>query len=99
MDNGIHTLLHCPSWDAERRNMFAALGLDLDLDREYARVIEAIMGSSLAFARFCEAVMRAKEEARETARGIGRPGWYIRLCLHLSRGTLTTRSGWYEYFL
>ena len=43
--------------------MFAALGLDLDLDREYARVIEAIMGSSLAFARFCEAVMRAKEEA------------------------------------
>jgi len=31
IDNGVHTLLRCPSWDAERENLFAALGLDLDL--------------------------------------------------------------------
>ncbi|XP_018350294.1 PREDICTED: uncharacterized protein LOC108753310 [Trachymyrmex septentrionalis] len=67
MDNGVHTLLHCPSWDAERGNLFVALGLDLDLDRDYARMIEAIMDSSVTwtvFARFCEVVMRAKEEAK-----------------------------------
>ena len=43
-----------------------ALGLDLDLDREYNLVIEAIMCSSkawTAFANFCETVMKRKEEA------------------------------------
>ena len=63
----VHTLFHCPFWDAERGNLFVALGLDLDLDRDYARMIEAIMDSSVTwtvFARFCEVVMRAKEEAK-----------------------------------
>ena len=68
IDNDVHTFLHCPSWAAERRNLFVALGLDLDLDQEYARVIEAIMGSSVAwtaFARFFKAVMRVKQEAEK----------------------------------
>ena len=34
IDNAVHTLLHCPSWAVERGNLFVALGLDLDLDRE-----------------------------------------------------------------
>ena len=71
IDNGVHTLLRCPSWDAERENLFATLDLDLDLNREYARVIEAIMGSYVAwtaFARFCEVVMRAKERAERDRR-------------------------------
>ena len=62
IDNGVHILLHCPSWAVESRNLFA-LGLYLDLDREYDLVI---MGSSeawTAFACFCETVMRSKEEA------------------------------------
>ena len=43
-----------------------ALGLDLDLDREYNLVIGAIMCFSetwTAFANFCETVMKRKEEA------------------------------------
>ena len=52
IDNAVHTLLHCPSWEVERRNLFVALGLDLDLDREYNLVIGAIMGSSEAWTAF-----------------------------------------------
>ena len=46
--------------------MFAALDLDLDLDRKYNLVIGAIMCSSeawTAFTNFCETVMKRKEEA------------------------------------
>ncbi|XP_011063045.1 PREDICTED: uncharacterized protein LOC105151187 [Acromyrmex echinatior] len=63
-DNAVHTFLHCPSWVVERGNLFVALGLDLDLDREY-NLVEAIMCSSetwTSFANFYEAVMRRKEE-------------------------------------
>ena len=91
VDNGTHTLLHCPSWAVERGNLFVALGLDLDLDREYDRVIGAIMGSSEAwttFARYCETVMRRRRQ-----KGIVRePEWCIRPYL-LSLETLTPRSG------
>ena len=50
----VHTLFHCPSWDAERGNLFVALGLDLDLDREYARVIGGSSIAWTAFARFAK---------------------------------------------
>lgn len=39
VDNAVHALLRCPSWVAERVNLFEALGLDMDLDREYDVVI------------------------------------------------------------
>ena len=72
IDSTVHTFLHCPSWAVERGNLFVALGLNLDLDREYNLVIGAIMGSSeawTAFANFCETVVRRKEEAEGDREG------------------------------
>jgi len=76
MDNATHTLLHCLSWAVERENLFVAFSLDLDLDRKYTHVIEAIVGSSdawTAFANFCEVVIKRKkmEKEREREQTIG----------------------------
>lgn len=62
VDDAAHTLLECPSWEAERWAMTATINVQLRADN----FAEIVLGNPLhweAVASFCRTVMKAKEEA------------------------------------
>jgi len=61
-DTADHTLQSCPSWFDERNNLMGAIGIDLSLPA-VIKAITADSNSWMAFAKFCENVMRIKEDA------------------------------------
>jgi len=61
-DSSDHTLSSCPAWFDERSALIGVIGLDLSL-AGMIRAITSNRESWLAFARFAENVMRAKEDA------------------------------------
>lgn len=69
VDNAQHTLEECPAWTKQRAELVRAVGQDLSLPA----VIRAILKSEeawKAFSRYCEEVMKHKEEAERERRGI-----------------------------
>jgi len=61
-DSSDHTLSSCPAWFDERSALTGVIGPDLSLEG-VIRAITSNRESWLAFARFAESVMRAKEDA------------------------------------
>jgi len=69
-DSADHTLQSCPAWREERTQLIYTIGPDLSLSGVLSAMVSN-RDSWIAFARFAEIVMSAKEDAeriREAAR-------------------------------
>lgn len=72
-DTAHHTLVECPAWDVERRDLVAAVDSDLSLSSMVMSMVQNERAWDAA-ASFCEAVLSAKEAAeRERERSANLP--------------------------
>jgi len=73
VDTAAHTLLFCPAWVEQRRELLEHVGVC----RTFRAMVRAIVRSPdawLIFAEFCEIVRRKEEDERAREGGLGPPG-------------------------
>ncbi|XP_018337475.1 PREDICTED: uncharacterized protein LOC108745679 [Trachymyrmex septentrionalis] len=73
IDTAAHTLLFCPAWVEQRRELLEHVGVC----RTFRAMVRAIVRSPdawLIFAEFCEIVRRKEEDERAREGGLGPPG-------------------------